>query len=151
VASCELLHRDGRLARELYELYPPRDMVIPAGQIINWDIVHIDDRVDPTTALSLVEKPPLASFRLGKAWCTVKCKFVRFATNCIFGPEQYFVDNMVVTVQGTDVGDFLDLRDRILDIIHGDTGWGEQNDLNIPPPMPGFFARMKLKAGLSAH
>ncbi len=141
MSSLVLLNRDGVVARKLQLVSLPSDYVVPEGMMVSWKMELRASSSDPLAGWRGPREPVEAFFYLGNAQAQV----------CRNGFEESESDDhyrlrfasriLIITVQGTSAKDVMDLRDRIMHLIHSGFSWNVSNDLN-PKPRTGILRRM---------
>lgn len=143
MSSLVLLNGEGVVVRKLQLVSLPSDYVIPEGMTVSWRTdLHASSR-DPLAGLFGPKEPVEAYFYLGNAQGQVcRSGFKEYEQDDRFGPMHYGSRVLTVTVQGTSAKDVMELRDRIMHLIHSGAHWEVSNDLN-PKPKTGFLHRLK--------
>ncbi|MBI4094719.1 MAG: hypothetical protein HY435_00815 [Candidatus Liptonbacteria bacterium] len=143
MSSLVLLNRDGVVARKLQLISLPGDYAIPEGMTVSWKTELHAWSPDPLAGWLGLREPVEAFFYLGNAQGQVcRSGFRESEQDDRYGSVRYGSRNLTVTVQGTSAKDVMELRDRIMHLIHLGTCWSVSNDLN-PKPKRGLLQWLK--------
>ncbi|MFH1169974.1 MAG: hypothetical protein V1704_00165 [Candidatus Vogelbacteria bacterium] len=151
MSSLVLLNSDGIVARKLQLVSLPSGYVVPEGMIVSWrtELSVSSSLPVPFSTISSSREPVEAFFYLGKAQGQVyRDEFKKFERDSQNGTMRYNSRRLTITVQGTSAKDVMELRDRIMHLIHSCVSWSASNDLN-PKPRRGFLQRLKKMVGMT--
>lgn len=142
MSSLALLSRDGVVVRKLQFVSLPSDYAIPDGMTVSWRIGLHASSSDPLAGWRGPQEPVEAFFYLGNAQGQVCRNGFKESEEDNQYRLQFGSRNLIVTVQGTSAKDVMELRERILHLIHSGARWSVSNDLN-PKPKRGLLQRLK--------
>lgn len=141
MSSLVLLNHEGIVTRKLQLVSLPIDYVVPRGMTISWmSKVHLSSS-DPFAAFNPKE-PAEAYFYLGNAFGVVERSNFKITEQDNDFRLRFGSRDLTMTVQGTVAKDVVELRDRILQLVHSSVRWEASNDLN-PKPRMGFWQKIK--------
>ena len=141
MSSLVLLNRDGIVARKLQLVSLPSDYVIPEGMTVSWKMEFHVSYSDPLAGLRRPREPVEAYFYLGNAQGQVCRNGFKESESDEHYRLRFGSRILSVTVQGTSAKDVMELRERILHLIHSGLSWSVSNDLN-PKPKKSFLQRI---------
>ena len=148
MSSLVLLNRDGLVARKLQLVSLPSGFVIPEGMTVSWKMEFHVSSSNPAAGWHGPREPVEAYFYLGNAQAQI-CRngFKEFESDehsrLRFGSRI-----LTIIVQGTSAKDVMELRDRVMHLIHSSTGWKVSNDLN-PKPRTRLLHQLKKVVGMT--
>lgn len=141
MSSLVLLDSKGLVAHKLQFVSLPDDYVAPEGMTISWrsgmQVWSYDAR-----AIFCPVEPAEAYFYLGSARGQVCRGEIKGYEGNYSGPLRYCSRTLTITVQGTSAKNVMELRARIMHLIHTSTRWEVSNDLNPPKPKVGLLRRL---------
>ena len=148
MSSLVLLNRDGVVARKLQLVSLPSDYVVPEGMTVSWKMELHASSSDPLAGWRGPREPVEAYFYLGNAQAQVCRNGFKESETDDHYRLRFASRILIVTVQGTSAKDVMELRDRIMHLIHSGVIWNVSNDLN-PKPKTGLLYRLKKMVGMA--
>ena len=148
MSSLVLLNRDGVVARKLQLVSLPSDYVVPEGMTVSWKMELHASSSDPLAGWRGPREPVEAFFYLGNAQAQVCRNGFKESEEDDHYRLRFASRILTVTVQGTSAKDVMDLRDRIMHLIHSGVSWNVSNDLN-PKPKIGLLHQLKKMIGMA--
>ena len=148
MSSLVLLNRDGVVARKLQLVSLPSDYAVPEGMTVSWRTELHASSSDPLAGWRGPREPVEAFFYLGNAQGQVCRNGFRESESDDQHRLRFGSRNLIVTVQGTTAKDVMELRDRIMHLIHSGASWSVSNDLN-PKPKKGLLQGLKKMVGMA--
>src|SRR3989344_3881321 len=142
MSSLVLLNNEGVVARKLQLVSLPSDFVIPEGMTVSWKMELHASSSDPLARWRGPREPVEAYFYLGNAQAQV-CRngFKESKSDDHYRRLRFASRILTVIVQGTSAKDVMELRDRIMHLIHSGASWNVSNELN-PKSKRGFLQRL---------